>query len=143
VIDIDWNRYVGRTTYGNIASLEAQVVPRCNIPLEPRDFSVKMVMAIPMEGVRVDGRIGKIEDSTFITTPEILKVADSENPVQMAFKVSRGRRSLELLTHPDNPAIVLVANGILQVAKSENKMPLGFRLDISKALVIYETVAAD
>ena len=50
---------------------------------------------------------------------------------------------MELLTHPDNPAIVLVANGILQVAKSENKMPLGFRLDISKALVIYETVAAD
>ena len=100
-------------------------------------------MAIPMEGVRVDGRIGKIEDSTFITTPEILKVADSENPVQVAFKASRRRRLLELLAHSDNPEIVLVANGILQVAKSENKMPLGLRLDISKALVIYEAVVAD
>lgn len=133
---IDWDKYIGRTTYANIISLEAEMVPACDVPLCPRDFSVEAVMAIPMESVRIDGRIGEVKGSTFIVAPEILKVISLESPVQMVFKAPRGRQSLELWAHPDNSAVVLAKNSVLQVQKKENEMPLDFRLDISEALVV-------
>jgi len=117
---IDWDNYIGRTTYANIMSLEAEMVPACDVPLCPRDFFVEAVMAIPMESVRIDGRIGEIEDSTFIVAPEILKVISREKPVQMTFRAPRSRQPLELWAHPDNSAVVL-AKTVFSKSKSKKK----------------------
>ena len=131
--DVDWCKYIGRTTYGNIVSMETRVVPECNIPIESRDFFAEAVMAIPIKGFNIDGRVGNIEDSAFIVAPEIPKVVGPENSICVAFKA---REERQLFAHSDNPAVILATDSVVQIVKKENKMPLDFRLTIFKALVL-------
>ncbi len=131
--DVDWCKYIGRTTYGNIVSMETKVVPGCNIPIEARDFFAEAVMAIPIKGFNIAGRVGDIEDSTFIVAPEILKIVGPENSICVVFKTRGGR---QLLAHPDNPAVILATDSVVEIVKGENEMPLDFRLGIYEALVV-------
>ena len=128
--------YIGRTSYGNMAAMEA-ALNNYNVLVLPDTLFAKLIMVFPIdEGIVIDSRRDGYHESAVIFKPESFRFVDAISEAEVRFSPSKKGEPPKLLAHEHNPGNLLAQNSRLAIKKTGGRRPLEFRLSIPKALIV-------